>query len=295
MARRRRHRGATSRSADAPSRPATPARWRIVDPQTATLRCLWTATSRPPWRMRTAPAATVTAHPLADQPPRHRVGVPVHLDGTIGADAASSSRAVMNGGTPAERPQRPRLVPLKPCERRLAGRAVHPHIRDLAGPGFEMRLHRLPGRKANARRSHSSSRSRRRSRLALRARPIRRAGARTEPPMLRANACSWVQHHSGSPGHDAGSAPADCPAALPAARRRRRGTRSPARRTSCPASRAHTRAHAAGASSRASPRTRNLDSRRRSRPGARRNRSATAARWRLEPHRRTRRGLQRRR
>ena len=33
-----------------------------------------------------------------------------------------------------------RLVALEALDRRLAGRAVHPHVGDLARPGFEMRL-----------------------------------------------------------------------------------------------------------------------------------------------------------
>lgn len=44
----------------APLRPATPRLGGIDDPQ-PTCDCLWTGTSRMPWRMRTSPAATVTA------------------------------------------------------------------------------------------------------------------------------------------------------------------------------------------------------------------------------------------
>jgi hypothetical protein len=46
-------------------------------------------------------AAHGHAHSLADQPPGYRVGVAIHLDGTVGANRRSRSRALKNGGVPA--------------------------------------------------------------------------------------------------------------------------------------------------------------------------------------------------
>ena len=123
-------------------------------------------------------------HALADQPPRHRVAVGVDLDRTVVADDADQLAQRSERRPPAERLQPVRLVTLEAGDRRLAGRAVDAHVRDLALPLGEMRLERLPAREAmpgDRVLLHVADAA---LRLALRARPIRRAGARTEAPML---------------------------------------------------------------------------------------------------------------
>src|SRR5205085_9715150 len=83
-----------------------------------------------------------------------------------------------------ERLQPVRFVTLEADYRRLAGRAVDTRVRHLALPLGEMRLECLPAREGVSRDRVLLHIADAALRLALRARPIRRAGARTEAPML---------------------------------------------------------------------------------------------------------------
>ncbi len=83
-----------------------------------------------------------------------------------------------------QRPQRRGLAPLEPLERRLAGRAVDPNIRDLACPGRKMRLEGRPARKAPAGDRVALDVADAALVLALGACSIRRAGPRPEAPVL---------------------------------------------------------------------------------------------------------------
>ncbi len=134
-------------------------------------------------------------HPFADQPPRHRVGVAVHLDRTIGADPAQQLARRHERRNASRRTQRRGLVAFKPLARRLARRPVHPCIGNLAGPGLEMRFHRRPCRKAPPGNRVPLDVTDTALVLALGARAIRCAGADTETPMPGKRVQPRVQHH----------------------------------------------------------------------------------------------------
>ena len=124
-------------------------------------------------------------HALPDQPPRHRVAVRVDLDGAIVANDAGQFAQRSERRPPADRLQPVRLVTLEAGDRCLAGRAVDTHVRHLVLPLGEMRLECLPAREGMPRDRVLLHVADAILRLALRARPVRRAGARTEAPMLR--------------------------------------------------------------------------------------------------------------
>ena len=80
------------------------------------------------------PAGEDHAHLLTDQPPRHRIGVAVDLDRTVGLDPAHQLAARRKGRSAGDQRQGARLGPLKALDRDLAGRAMHPAVGDLARP-----------------------------------------------------------------------------------------------------------------------------------------------------------------
>jgi hypothetical protein len=65
--------------------------------------------------------ADADLHALPDQPPGHRVGVGVELDGTVGLHLADELADLPERRPPGERPERRRLVAREADERRLAG------------------------------------------------------------------------------------------------------------------------------------------------------------------------------
>ncbi len=73
-------------------------------------------------------------HALADQPPRHAVAVAVDFDRTIGLYSADQLAHLSKGRPAVEWFERGSLVPRETRQRRLAGRAMHPAVGDLAHP-----------------------------------------------------------------------------------------------------------------------------------------------------------------
>src|SRR5262249_53052281 len=152
----------------------------IDDPQTATLRLL--VDSNLTHAVADAHLADRDRyrHAFADQPPRHGVAVRIDLDGAIVADDAAQLPQPSERRPPAERPQSVRLVTLEAANRRLASRAVDTHVRHITLPLGEMRLEGLPAREGMPRDRILLHVADAVLCLALRARPIGRAGARTE-------------------------------------------------------------------------------------------------------------------
>ena len=64
------------------------------------------------------------SHRLADQPPRHRVGVAIDLDGTVGLHAPDQFTGGQERRPPGNRSQRLQLSAPEPLNRRLASRAM---------------------------------------------------------------------------------------------------------------------------------------------------------------------------
>lgn len=128
--------------------------------------CLWTATSRMPWRIRTSPAATVTATrwPIS----RHR-------------PSSCSRRSRLHSRCRRREPVR--------AIGALSGRAVDTHVRHLTLPLGEMRLEYVPAREGMPRDRVLLHVADTILRLTLRARPTPRAGPRREPRSF-ANAMS---------------------------------------------------------------------------------------------------------
>ena len=87
---------------------------------------------------------------LADQPPRHAIGIGVELDRAIGLDPAYQLADLTERGAAAERLQRVRLSTLKALDRWFSGRAVHPLVGDLALPPSQVRFQRSPADKVVA-------------------------------------------------------------------------------------------------------------------------------------------------
>ena len=237
--------------------PAMPSKWAGSSTRCRRpLRSACTATSRPACRMRTPPAADLDQHALADQPPRHAVGVAVDLDAAVGLNPADQLADLPERRPAGERLQRRGLVPLGTARSAARPSCRGPEVGDLPRPPLEMRLERRPAREACARRSRCSSRSRRRARPCPWSAPGRArrpaagtpsAGRRQQPGVEADLAGRPLVVHRPAPGR--------CRAAPPPAPRRRAGTPPPSPRTRPPAARAGTPARAAGASSRASPRT----------------------------------------
>src|SRR5690606_1472009 len=80
---------------------------------------------------------------LANQAPRHTVGVGVEFDAALGIDPAHELAHLQEGGDSRDRTQVLALE-LEALGGRDARRAVDAHIGHLALPAREMRLHRRP-------------------------------------------------------------------------------------------------------------------------------------------------------
>ena len=84
------------------------------------------------------------AHRLADQPPRHRIGIAIDLHRTIALHAPDQLARRVEGRNPGNRLESFGLGALELVDRRLAGRAMQAHIGDIPRPGFKMRLQGFP-------------------------------------------------------------------------------------------------------------------------------------------------------
>src|SRR6516162_584094 len=90
------------------------------------------------------------AHHLADQPPRHRVGIAIDLDRTIGLHAPNQLTRSLEWRHAGDRFERLRLGAPEPFEWRLAGRAMHAHIGNIPRPGLNVCLEGFPAREGTA-------------------------------------------------------------------------------------------------------------------------------------------------
>ena len=102
----------------------------------------WHATCCPAWLTRRSVPVTGGADPLADQAPRHRIGVSIHLDSTVGRDPAHQVATRQDRRNAGDRLQTACLVPFEAASGWFAGGAVNPNLRNLAHPVVEMRLQR---------------------------------------------------------------------------------------------------------------------------------------------------------
>jgi hypothetical protein len=93
--------------------------------------------------------------PLADQPPRHRVGVAVDLDRAIVLHDTNEITCRPEGRNAGDRLEPIDLRAPEPLDRRLARRAVDPDVGHLARPSGQM-PQTLPSSRMSARQSHSS-------------------------------------------------------------------------------------------------------------------------------------------
>src|SRR5260370_42494130 len=78
------------------------------------------------------------AHGFTDQPPWHRIGIAIDLNDAIRLHLAHQLACHLKRANLSDRAQRASLGAPKALNRRLAGRAVHPLIGDLARPSVEM-------------------------------------------------------------------------------------------------------------------------------------------------------------
>lgn len=155
----------------------------IDDPQPAPLRLL--VDRNLAHAMADALLAGSDSHrnALADQPQWHRVAVRCRSRRGIVADDAGQFAQRSKRLLPAKRLQPMCLLTREADDRRLARRAVNTHVRHLTLPLGEMRLECLPAREGMPRNRVLLHVADAILRLALRARPIPRAGARTEWPL----------------------------------------------------------------------------------------------------------------
>ena len=72
----------------------------------------------------------------------------VHVHAGVVLHAAGQLAQLAERRTAIQWAQGRSLLALEPCDRRLAGRPVHPHIGNLAHPPSQMRLQSTPGAKA---------------------------------------------------------------------------------------------------------------------------------------------------
>src|SRR5207245_4620775 len=78
------------------------------------------------------------AHGFTDQPPRHRIGIAIDLNDAISLHLAHQLTRHLKRRNLSDRAQSASLGAPKALNRRLAGRAVHPLIGDIARPSVEM-------------------------------------------------------------------------------------------------------------------------------------------------------------
>ena len=206
--------------------------------------------------VNTNPAAT-DHHPyaLADQPPRHRVGVGVDHHRAVGVDRPDQIPQLAER-RPARTGAQALRFPREAFERNLTGGAVAPPVGNLPLPPGQMRLQPRPALETMA--SDGVSLDVADSTLVLPLRPgsIRRTRPRAEPPVGRERQEPVVELDlARRRRRDRPPAAAGCRSAPPSSRRRSDRTRPPGRETKTTAARAGTPPHGSAASSPASPRT----------------------------------------
>jgi len=139
------------------------------------------------------PTGNHDAHTLADEPPRHAVGVGVDLDRAIGLDPAHQLAQLTERRAAVERAQRASFNTPEPLDRRLPGGAVNPRVGDLALPVGEMGFKCTPAGKAVSGDGIVLDVADAALVLALGARPVRRARPRPEPPIIGEGAQPHVE------------------------------------------------------------------------------------------------------
>jgi hypothetical protein len=135
------------------------------------------------------------AHRLADQPPRHRIGIAIDLHRTIALHAPDQLARRVEGRNPGNQLESFGLGALESVDRRLAGRAMQAHIGDIPRPGFKMRLQGFPAREAAAGNRVPLHITDAVLRFAFGARAIRSAGARSKAPVLGKRLEPLIKHH----------------------------------------------------------------------------------------------------
>ena len=148
------------------------------------------------------------SHRLADQPPRHRVGVAIDLNGTVGLHTPDQFARGLEGRPTADRPQCLRLTVPKPLNRWLASGAMLAQIGDLPCPSLKMRFKSFPARESAASNRIPFYVANAVLGLALGPGSIWRAGARPEAPVLGKRGQLVVEHDRARRGivlHDQGA------------------------------------------------------------------------------------------
>jgi hypothetical protein len=123
-------------------------------------------------------------HALANEAPWHRVAVGVDLDRAVVADHAHQLPQAAERRPVPERFQPMPLVALEASHRRLAGRAVRAHVRDVALPFGEVRLERFPACEGVSRDRVLLHIADAALGLTLRAGPVWRTSSRRKTPVL---------------------------------------------------------------------------------------------------------------
>src|SRR6185437_416950 len=219
------------------------------------------------------------AHHLADQPPWHRIGIAINLDGTIALHTPDQLSHSLERRHPGDGFERLCFGVQKSFDRRFAGRAMQAHVGDIPRPRLKMRLEGLPALESAAGNRVPLHITDAVLCLTLGAGAIWCAGARSEAPVLGKCLQLVVKHTVASPDHARPLMPGRCRTILLRARRRTSPTRFPGRRTSSLVARCGMPECDAGANSRGWQRTNTLELYcRRSRPGVRQNQSAFACR-----------------
>ena len=146
------------------------------------------------WNTRTIPAliSTVTLVPISRQGTLYWL---VSISIVASAWTLRRSSDLMIGRTPLQRLQTGGLDPREPVDRPLAGRAMDAHVGDVAHPGDQMGLQRLPAGKAPSRQRVPLDVADPVLVLALGPRPVRRTGLRLEPPVTGKRMETLVERH----------------------------------------------------------------------------------------------------
>src|SRR5438445_466712 len=124
------------------------------------------------------------AHGFTDQPPRHRIGIAIDLNDAISLHLAHQLTRHLKRRNLSDRAQSASLGAPKALNRRLAGRAVHPLIGDLARPSVEMGFQCRPALELPSSNGVLLDIADATLVLPLGARPVGGTGARPKTPML---------------------------------------------------------------------------------------------------------------